>query len=203
MRIMFPLIILTIWFFIWLLIQFIIVEKEKIALFKKILDNSVFNIVVVISWVVIIIILIPFSSQILISGDLVFILDLLGQILVILGILNFIWLFFQKRGVGAQEMGKLLTKGAYGVSRHPIYLSHMLIYCGLVFERGAFEALIIFPLIIIIYIITAKIEEKFSIGKTYKDEYDIYRKQVPMFMKWWLFLIFCSLFITFLVISVN
>ena len=62
-------------------------------------------------------------------------------------------------------MGKLLTKGAYGISRHPIYLSHMLIYFGLVFERGVLEALILSPIVIIIYILKAKIEERFSIGR--------------------------------------
>jgi protein-S-isoprenylcysteine O-methyltransferase Ste14 len=109
----------------------------------------------------------------------------------------------QKRGIGAQEMGRLLTKGAYGISRHPIYLSHMLIYFGLVFERGAFEALIISPLVIVIYVLTAKNEEKFSIGKIFKDEYDVYKKRVPMFMKWWLFLIICVSFLTFVLISFN
>jgi len=130
-------------------------------------------------------------------------LDIIGQILVILGIINFVWLFVQKRGIGAQEMGKLLTKGAYGISRHPIYLSHMLIYFGLVFERGAFEALIISPLVIVNYILTAKIEEKFSIGKIFKNEYEIYKKRVPMFMKWWIFLIICVSFLAFLIFSFN
>ena len=199
--IMFPIIILTIWFFVWLVIQIMIIKKEKNNIFNKILNNRIFNVVIVIAWIIIIILLIPFTPQILIAGEFTQILDVIGQILVILGIINFIWLFIQKRGIGAEEMGRLLTKGAYGVSRHPIYLSHMLIYFGLVFERGAFEALIISPIVVIIYILTARIEEKFSIGKIFKEEYEIYRKKVPMFMKWWLFLIICGAFIIFLLFS--
>ena len=194
---MLPILIFVIWAIVWLVIQIMIVKKEKNETFKKILDNRIFNILIVVAWIVVVLILIPFCSQIIISGDFTQILDIFGQILVILGIINFVWLFVQKRGIGAQEMGKLLTKGAYGISRHPIYLSHMLIYFGLVFERGAFEALIISPLVIVNYILTAKIEEKFSIGKIFKNEYEIYKKRVPMFMKWWIFLIICVSFLSF------
>jgi len=200
---MLPFLILAIWFIVWLVIQIMIIKKEKNNFFKKIINNRIFNVAIVIGWIIVVLLLIPFSPQGLITGGFTQILDIIGQILVILGIINFIWLFMQKRGIGAEEMGKLLTKGAYGISRHPIYLSHMLIYFGLVFERGAFEALIISPILVIIYILTARIEEKFSIGKIFTEEYEIYRKKVPMFMKWWLFLIICGAFIIFLVFSLN
>lgn len=199
----YPIIFLTIWITIWLIIQIMIIKMDKIQLFKSLLDNTIFNVVIVICWVAFILILIPFSSQRLILGEFITILDLIGQILVILGIINFVWLFIQKRRIGAQEMEKLLNKGAYGISRHPIYLSHMLIYFGLVFERGAFDALILSPILIIIYILTAKIEEIYSIGKTFKEEYEEYKKKVPMFITWWIFLIICIIFITFFLISFN
>jgi len=200
---MLPILILASWSIVWLTVQIMIIKKEKNDLFKKILNNRIFNVVIVIAWIFVVLILIPFCPQIIITGDFTQILDTFGQILVILGIINFIWLFMQKRGIGAEEMGRLLTKGAYGISRHPIYLSHMLIYFGLVFERGALEALVISPLLIVIYIITARIEEKFSVGKIFKDEYEDYKKRVPMFMKWWLFLIICVSFLAFLIISFN
>ncbi len=196
-------IILTIWVIIWFVIQIMIIKKEKIGIVKKLLNNTIFNVAIVIGWIIIVLFLIPFSPQRLITGEFTQILDIIGQILIILGIINFIWLFFQKRGIGAQEMGKLLTKGSYGISRHPIYLGHMLIFFGLVFERGAFEALVLSPIVILIYILTAKFEEIYSIGKTFKEEYEIYRKKVPMFMKWWLFLIICSSFVGFLLVSFN
>jgi len=199
----YPSIILMIWIAIWLVIQIMIIKKDKIQHFKKILNNTIFNVFIVIGWVVFILILIPFSPQRLLIGEFIAIFDLIGQILVILGIINFIWLFLQKKRIGAQEMEKLLTKGAYGISRHPIYLSHMLIFFGLVFERGAFDALILSPILIIIYILTAKIEEIYSIGKTFKEEYKEYKKKVPMFIRWWIFLIIFIILITFLLISFN
>ncbi len=199
----YPSIILMIWIAIWLVIQIMIIKKDKIQHFKKILDNTIFNVFIVIGWVVFVLILIPFSPQRLLIGEFIAIFDLIGQILVILGIINFIWLFLQKKRIGAQEMEKLLTKGAYGISRHPIYLSHMLIFFGLVFERGAFDALILSPILIIIYILTAKIEEIYSIGKTFKEEYKEYKKKVPMFIRWWIFLIIFVILITFLLISFN
>ena len=166
-------VILAIWYFIWFIIQLMIIKKDKIQIFEKVLDNTVFNVVIVIAWAVFILIFIPFSPQRLLFGESILLLGIIGQILVILGIINLVWLFIQKRGIGAQEMNRLLTRGAYSISRHPIYLSHMLIYFGLVFERGAFDALIISPIVIILYIMTAKIEEKYSIGKIFKEEYKI------------------------------
>jgi len=196
-------VILAIWYFIWFIIQLMIIKKDKIQIFEKVLDNTVFNVVIVIAWAVFILIFIPFSPQRLLFGESILLLGIIGQILVILGIINLVWLFIQKRGIGAQEMNRLLTRGAYSISRHPIYLSHMLIYFGLVFERGAFDALIISPIVIILYIMTAKIEEKYSIGKIFKEEYKIYRKRVPMFIKWWLFLIILVIFVIFLLTSFN
>lgn len=196
-------IVLLIWIFIWFIIQIMIIKKDRVPIFKKILDNTVFNLIVVISWVIIIIIVIPFLPQSLLIGDFTFILDIIGQILMILGILNFVWIFLQKRRIGAQEMNKLLTKGAYGISRHPIYLSQILFFFGHVFERGALDALILSPLIILLYSLTAKVEEKYSIGKIFDEEYEEYKKTVPMFMKWYITISVGICFIAFLIFSLH
>lgn len=197
----FPIIFLLIWLIFWSIVQIMVIKKEKNELFKRTLDNSIFNFVVVTLWIIFVMFLIPFAPQTKLVGESMLILNVIGQILIILGILNFIWLFVKKRGLGAQEMDKLLTTGAYGLSRHPIYLSHMLIFFGLVFEVGAFDALILSPIIILIYSVTARIEEIYSIGKIFKEEYDEYREKVPMFLKWWLFLIFCLIFMSYLFYS--
>ena len=91
--IMYPIIFLILWSIIWLIIQIMIIKKEKIQFFKKILDNTFFNVLVVIGWIVFVFLLIPFSPQRLITGEFTQLLDLIGQILIILGIINFIWLF--------------------------------------------------------------------------------------------------------------
>ncbi|MFO7795457.1 MAG: methyltransferase family protein [Promethearchaeati archaeon] len=180
-----------------------VIKKENIKYFKKILDNSLFNLLTVIGWIIFIFFLIPFSPQAKLVGEGMLILNFVGQILIISGFLIFIWLFIKKRGLGAQEMDKLLTKGAYGFSRHPIYLGHMLIFYGLIFEIGALDSLILSPIIILIYIATAKIEEIYSIGKTFKEQYSDYQKKVPIFLKWWIILILCIIFISYFTISIS
>jgi len=200
---LFPITFLFVWLAIWSFVQIMVINKEKIEYFKKILDNSLFNLLIVIGWIIFIFFLIPFSPQAKLIGEGMFILNLIGQILIISGVLIFIWLFIKKRGLGAQEMDKLLTKGAYGFSRHPIYLGHMLIFYGLIFEIGAFDTLLLSPIIVILYLITAKIEEIYSIGKIFKDQYYDYRKKVPMFLKWWIILILCIIFISYFTISIS
>jgi len=188
---------------IWIFAQVIVIKKEKNQKLKKIHDSTIFNTIIVSLWCIFVFFILPFSPQSIFYGDNMVLMKFIGQILIIFGILNFIWLFIQKRGIGAQEMDKLLTKGAYGFSRHPIYLSHMLILYGLIFEVGAFDALILSPMFILMYIITARIEEVYSIGKIFKEEYEKYRKSVPMFLKWWLTLIFGTIFVIFFLFSLN
>ncbi|MHA1107154.1 MAG: methyltransferase family protein [Promethearchaeota archaeon] len=199
----FPGIFLLIWLIIWSIIQIIVVKKDHNPKFKRILDNSFFNLMIVLGMIIFIMFLIPFSPQSKLVGEGMMILNYTGQFLIILGILNFLWIFLKKRRVGAQEMDKLLTNGAYGVSRHPIYVSHMLIFFGLIFEIGAFDTMLLAPVIIVMYIVTAKVEENYSIGKIFNNEYDTYRKSVPMFIKWWIIMILGIVFIGFLVISLN
>ena len=194
---------LTIFLIFWSFTSTMVIKKDKIQILKKIHDCTIANIIFVVVWIIFILILIPLSPQAIFYGESMFFINIIGQILVILGILNFIWLFIQKRGIGAQEMDKMLKTGAYGFSRHPIYLSYMLIYFGLIFEIGALDALILSPIIIMIYIITAKIEENYSIGKIYKEEYEEYKKRSPMFLKWWIFLIIFFIFIVYFFISFN
>ncbi|MHA1671865.1 MAG: methyltransferase family protein [Promethearchaeota archaeon] len=198
---LYPIFFLFIWLMIWLIIQTIVIRKDHNPKFKRFLDNSFINLSIVLCMIIFIMFLIPFSPQSKIVGDGMIILNYTGQILIILSILNFLWIFFKKRRIGAQEMNKLLTNGAYGISRHPIYVSHMLIFFGLVFEIGAFDALLLSPIIIIMYILTAKIEEIYSIGKIFKESYDDYRNRVPMFIKWWIIMILLLTFMTFLVIA--
>lgn len=194
---------LTIFIVMWLFYQIIVVKKETNQKLKKIHDNTIFNIIMVMLWCIFVFLILPFSPQSLFYGDMMLLINIIGLILIILGGLNLIWLFMQKRGIGGQEMDKLLTTGAYGLCRHPIYLSHMLIFYGLIFVVGAFDALILSPIIIILYIITARTEEVYSIGKIFKEEYENYRNSVPMLLKWWLFLTFCTVFILFFLLSLN
>ena len=173
------------------------IKRDQVQIFQKLIENTAYNVILVATWVICVIVLMPLSPQTKIIGENMMYLNIAGLILFILGCALGIWLFTQKRGIGGQEMDKLLTTGAYGVCRHPIYLCHMFCYYGLVFQTGAFDALILSPFLIVLYIVEAKIEEKYSIGKTFKEEYDEYRKKVPMYLKWWMFLILLAAFLSF------
>lgn len=199
--VLFPVTFLLIWLIIWSIIQTLVIKKDHNLKFKRFLDKSFINLLIVLCMILFIMFLIPFSPQSIIAGDGTIILNFTGQLLIILGVLNFLWIFLNKRKIGAQEMNKLLINGAYGISRHPIYVSHMLIFFGLVFEIGAFDALLLSPIVVIMYTMTAKIEESYSIGKKFKESYDIYRKKVPMYFKWWIIMILILVFIAFLIIS--
>ncbi|MBD3353007.1 MAG: DUF1295 domain-containing protein [Candidatus Lokiarchaeota archaeon] len=200
---LYNIIFLLIFTSIWLFCIMIVIKKEQVNLFDRLFNSTIFNTIIVICWVLFAVILIPFAPQTKIIGDGMLILNILGLSLFILGILVFIWLFRQKRGIGSQEMDKLLTTGAYGLCRHPIYLGHLLMYFGLAFQAGALDALILSPIIISMYVIQAKIEEKYSIGKKFEGEYEEYRKNVPMYMKSWIFAIIVVVFLIFFLVSIN
>jgi len=102
----FPGILLLIWLIIWSIIQIIVIKKDHNPKFKRILDNSFFNLLIVFGIIIFIMFLIPFSPQSKLAGEGMIILNYTGQILIVLGILNFLWIFLKKRRVGAQEMNK-------------------------------------------------------------------------------------------------
>jgi len=199
----YPLLFLIIPFVLMVLSAVMFIKRDQVQLFKKVIESTAYNVFVVATWNLCVIVLMPFSPQRRIIGENMLYLNIAGLIMFILGIALAIWLFAQKRGIGAQEMDKLLTTGAYGVCRNPIYLSQLLCFFGLVFQSGAFDALLLSPILFVLYIVEAKIEEKYSIGKTFKEEYDEYRKRVPMYLKWWIFVILSAAFLSFFLMSLG
>jgi protein-S-isoprenylcysteine O-methyltransferase Ste14 len=198
----FPIILLTILGIIVCFISIIVIKEDTNERMKKIHDSTSINTIIVVTWVILVL-LIPISPQTMFSGDLMLILIPIGICLIVVGIINLIWLFKEKRGIGAQEMQKLLTTGAYGIARHPIYLSHQLLYFGIIFLRGSYDALVLSPIVIILYIIVAKTEENYSIGKTFKDDYTTYQREVPMFLNYKIFLLLSAIFVSCFLISLS
>ena len=78
------------------------------------------------------------------------------------------------------EEPKVIDEGVFGVVRHPMYLSIMLIYLGLVTATGSLASLILVVGVFIIYDRLADYEEEVLIS-IFKDEYEVYRERVP---KW-------------------
>jgi protein-S-isoprenylcysteine O-methyltransferase Ste14 len=77
--------------------------------------------------------------------------------------------------------GKLVTKGVYGIVRHPQYL-------GLIVATGAFIVqwptiitVLMWPILTYAYYRQAKTEEK-ELEKRFGTEYNAYKEKVPMFI---------------------
>jgi len=77
---------------------------------------------------------------------------------------------------------KLVTKGAYGVVRHPVYLAALLIWCGLSLCFLSAEAAIVTSLYVLpAYLLYIRSEEMMMLD-FFGDEYRRYRQQVPMLL---------------------
>ncbi|MFW9940441.1 MAG: methyltransferase family protein [Candidatus Thorarchaeota archaeon] len=112
--------------------------------------------------------------------------DILGLILIILGILLIIRTILMRRSIGAQDTaGKLLTNGIYSFCRHPIYLGIIIISLGFGLRPINIEGLILFPFILLGNFTQAKLEELYDVGIRFREEYSNYKKQTRMFGPSW------------------
>jgi len=76
---------------------------------------------------------------------------------------------------------KVITTGVYSIVRHPQYLGGLLAHAGTSFLLSAWYSLLFIPLIVVlIYLISRKEEEELI--KEFGNEYEDYRKKVPMLM---------------------
>ncbi len=111
---------------------------------------------------------------------------LLGAVLALAGWGLLTWSFLSWRdlfaGHGVLEDHQLVTRGAYGVVRHPVYLAAFLIWLALaVGFLSATAFLITIVYVIPIYLLYMRSEEEMmleSFGAAYRE----YRRNVPMLM---------------------
>jgi len=110
----------------------------------------------------------------------------IGVVLCVLGIMLFIYALISfgssfRVGLDEDHPGELVTKGAFAISRNPIYVAFAIVLTGLF--------LIIPNWIIIIYVIAAillfnrqiRLEEE-SLKKIYGDQYEQYCKKVRRYL---------------------
>ncbi len=129
--------------------------------------------------------------------------DILGLIMMILGVLLLLRTILMRKAIGAQDTaGKLLTKGIYSFCRHPIYFGIIIISLAFGLRGINIDALIVFPLIILINFFQAKLEEVFDVGVRFKEEYLEYKKNTRMFGPIWFWLIILFFLILPLTISI-
>ena len=112
-----------------------------------------------------------------------------GLFLVIVGTALQIWTgeLLSLRGlVGLPEItkeaeGRIVTKGAFSVVRHPTYLSHTFMFAGVFLLTGVAVVGIITVLdFVIINAVVIPLEEKELVSR-FGEEYEEYRARVPRF----------------------
>jgi protein-S-isoprenylcysteine O-methyltransferase Ste14 len=80
-----------------------------------------------------------------------------------------------------REKPVLVRDGVYGVIRHPIYLSEMLLYPGLLFLSTSLAAVGVWIIGIAFFHYISRYEEKILLAQ-FGDEYRQYMKDVPMYI---------------------
>jgi protein-S-isoprenylcysteine O-methyltransferase Ste14 len=107
-----------------------------------------------------------------------------GALLVVGGLDLLVWTLRSWRGLfvghAVLEGQELVTGGAYGFVRHPVYLGALFVWAGLSvaflsIPTGLLTALYVFPA----YVLYIRSEEKMMAG-AFGDAYEQYRGSVPM-----------------------
>lgn len=128
--------------------------------------------------------------------------DISGLILMILGVLLLLRTILMRKAIGAQDTaGNLLTNGIYSFCRHPIYFGIIIISLGFGLRGINIDGLIVFPFILLVNFIQAKVEEVYDVGIRFKEEYSNYKKQTRMFGPIWFWSILLISLIVPLIIS--
>ena len=81
-------------------------------------------------------------------------------------------------GKKAQPQG-IIRKGVFNLVRHPIYLSEIILYSGLLVLHISLAAISIWIIAILFLHYISRYEEKLLLAK-YGKEYQQYMKEVPM-----------------------
>jgi protein-S-isoprenylcysteine O-methyltransferase Ste14 len=79
-----------------------------------------------------------------------------------------------------REKPSLVRKGVFGIIRHPIYLSEILLYLGMLFFSTSLAALGVWIIGIAFFHYISRYEEKILLAQ-FGDEYRQYMKDVPMY----------------------
>ena len=84
----------------------------------------------------------------------------------------------------AQRRRVLAVTGAYSYVRHPQYIGFILVMFGFLLQWPTILTLAMFPVLVTMYVVLARHEEKDSIAE-FGDEYRAYARHVPAFLPRW------------------
>ena len=76
----------------------------------------------------------------------------------------------------------LQTTSIYSFSRNPMYLSLLLLYCGIAILKGNCWTLVLIPLLVMVIQIYVIRKEENYLQKAFGDEYTTYKKKVRRWM---------------------
>ena len=79
-----------------------------------------------------------------------------------------------------REEPQVIRKGVFGIFRHPIYMSEILLYLGLLFLSTSLAGLAVWIISIVFLHYISRHEEKLLLER-FGDEYRQYMRDVPMY----------------------
>jgi protein-S-isoprenylcysteine O-methyltransferase Ste14 len=93
-------------------------------------------------------------------------------------------IYLRKRGTttALNEVTSIVDSGPYGIVRHPQYVGGILLIIGWFIIWGAINSLYLVPLIILLTIVQAYVEEKYILTREFGEAYQEYRKRVGMLL---------------------
>ena len=106
---------------------------------------------------------------------------LLGGPLIVVGVA---WAAWATRTAGSEDLERperLVTRGPYAISRHPMYAAWTLIYFGVAVALNTVWLLILLPLLAVLIQREARREEHRLI-ETFGDQYLTYRRRVRAYL---------------------
>jgi protein-S-isoprenylcysteine O-methyltransferase Ste14 len=75
----------------------------------------------------------------------------------------------------------LVTAGPYRVVRHPFYVSYIVFWAGWSIAAWSWVALLPFAILVVIYVVAARMEERLFAGTPMAAQYEDYRRQTGFF----------------------
>ncbi len=111
---------------------------------------------------------------------------LIGGISIVLGLMLMGLTIRQRHVVGIQDTPTgLIIRGTYAHFRHPIYVGITSVALGLALVTLNWDGCLVFPIVLVINLAQAKIEEHFDLRTRFGEDYIQYQKSVRMFGPAW------------------
>lgn len=106
---------------------------------------------------------------------------LLGAPLIVVGVVWAAWATRTAGRVDLERPERLVTRGPYAISRHPMYVAWTLIYLGVSLALNTVWLLILLPLLAVLIHREVEREEQ-RLVEAFEDEYLTYRRRVRTYL---------------------